>query len=47
MFHQGAADIERHADCKTHKQRIVAGRNQSRLSFASISDSGNSEVTAA
>ena len=49
-IHPGAADIERHAECKSHQQRVKPTRNQSRLSFnTSSSDSSGSgnEVTAA
>ena len=49
ITHQGAGDIERHAECKSHQQRVKSARNQSRLMFtASSSDSsgsGNSTVS--
>ena len=48
ITHQGARDIKRHAQCKSHSQRVKSARNQSRLSFsATSSDSGSNEVTAA
>ena len=42
--HQGALDIERHCEGKTHRQRIVSARSQTRLSFKSTA---HPQVTAA
>ena len=47
ITHQGARDIERHAEGKMHQQRVKSGRNQSRLNFGTTSDSDSNKVTAA
>jgi len=47
ITHLGDRDIERHAEGKIHQQRVKSGRNQSRLSFGTTSDSDSNKVTAA
>ena len=45
--HQGALDIERHSEGKTHRQRISSARSQTQLSFKSASHPMHEQVTAA
>lgn len=45
--HQGAHDILRHSEGKTHKQRALSARFQARLSFKSTTDPIHKKVTAA
>ena len=47
VSHQGALDIQRHADGKMHKLRMAALRTQPKLDFKSTSDPVHTSATAA
>ena len=47
VSHQGALDIQRHAEGKTHKQRMAALRTQPQLSFKPSSDPVHTNAIAA
>ena len=45
--HQGALDMQRHAEGNIHKQKILFAKGQFKLSFRSASDPIHDQVTAA
>jgi len=45
--HQGALDIERHSEGKTHRLQIASARSQTQLSFKSTAHPMHEQVTAA
>ena len=45
--HQGALEIQRDSEGKSHKQRVLSARSQTQLSFKSTTDPIHDRVTAA